>query len=186
MNLYIILFYFGRASSVFGAVLVFEMAHWRIVQIFVLTTWARPSPLPALLLSSSSPPLPHNNAAFGFYDAACERGSRDHLGLSRRRCRPHHEPPARRSVGLQVAYRHSSSNGPSRALGVSYSKYMNLYTVAYNYCVSSRMHGNIDASVGLGGRSTSLFYSLFSSCQTTTARLTRSLSSSSWRQLDGL
>jgi cullin 1 len=34
---------------------------------------------------------------------------------------------------------------------------MNLYTVAYNYCVSSRMHGNIDASVGLGGRSASLF-----------------------------
>lgn len=37
--------------------------------------------------------------------------------------------------------------------GVTYAKYMNLYTVAYNYCVSSRMHGNLDASVGLGGRS---------------------------------
>jgi hypothetical protein len=37
--------------------------------------------------------------------------------------------------------------------GISYSKYMNLYTVAYNYCVSSRMHGNLDSSVGLGGRS---------------------------------
>lgn len=39
--------------------------------------------------------------------------------------------------------------------GISYSKYMNLYTVAYNYCVSSRMHGNLDSSVGLGGRSES-------------------------------
>ncbi len=34
--------------------------------------------------------------------------------------------------------------------GVSYSKYMSLYTVSYNYCTSSRMHGN--ESGGLGGR----------------------------------
>ena len=34
--------------------------------------------------------------------------------------------------------------------GVSYSKYMSLYTVSYNYCTSSRMHGNQD--VGLQGR----------------------------------
>ncbi|TDL23149.1 Cullin-domain-containing protein [Rickenella mellea] len=33
--------------------------------------------------------------------------------------------------------------------GVSYSKYMSLYTVSYNYCTSSRMHGN---DGGLGGR----------------------------------
>ena len=38
--------------------------------------------------------------------------------------------------------------------GVSYSKYMSLYTVSYNYCTSSRMHGNQD--VGLQGRCTCL------------------------------
>ena len=37
--------------------------------------------------------------------------------------------------------------------GVSYSKYMALYTVAYNYCTSSRMHGAVDSGSGLGGRS---------------------------------
>lgn len=36
--------------------------------------------------------------------------------------------------------------------GVSYSKYMSLYTVAYNYCTSSKMHGSGE-SVGLGQRS---------------------------------
>jgi cullin 1 len=35
--------------------------------------------------------------------------------------------------------------------GVSYSKYMSLYTVAYNYCTSSKMHGTTD-SVGMGNR----------------------------------
>ncbi|KZV95811.1 Cullin-domain-containing protein [Exidia glandulosa HHB12029] len=34
--------------------------------------------------------------------------------------------------------------------GVSYSKYMALYTVAYNYCTSSRMHSSAES--GLGGR----------------------------------
>lgn len=37
--------------------------------------------------------------------------------------------------------------------GVSYSKYMSLYTVAYNYCTSSRMHGAPDSTVGAGNRS---------------------------------
>ena len=37
--------------------------------------------------------------------------------------------------------------------GVSYSKYMSLYTVSYNYCTSSRIHGNSDSSPGLSGRS---------------------------------
>ncbi|KII86882.1 hypothetical protein PLICRDRAFT_55777 [Plicaturopsis crispa FD-325 SS-3] len=36
--------------------------------------------------------------------------------------------------------------------GVSYSKYMSLYTVAYNYCTSSRMHGSGHEQVTMGGR----------------------------------
>jgi len=143
-------------------------------------------PLPALLLRSSPPPLPHTmppsdpamppaNADLATTWAYLEEGV-DHI-MNRLR--------EGGSTGTIPSYPLSISNSPSRVLGVSYSKYMNLYTVAYNYCVSSRMHGNIDASVGLGGRSTSLFYSLFSPCQTT-ARLTRSLSCSSRRQLDGL
>ncbi|EIW80941.1 Cullin-domain-containing protein [Coniophora puteana RWD-64-598 SS2] len=36
--------------------------------------------------------------------------------------------------------------------GVSYSKYMSLYTVAYNYCTSSRMHGTTDAGSGASNR----------------------------------
>lgn len=38
--------------------------------------------------------------------------------------------------------------------GVSYSKYMSLYTVSYNYCTSSKMHASND-QVGLGQRSKS-------------------------------
>jgi cullin 1 len=43
--------------------------------------------------------------------------------------------------------------------GVSYSKYMSLYTVSYNYCTSSRMHSAAhpaDPSAGPGGRSACL------------------------------
>ncbi|KAI9061348.1 Cullin-domain-containing protein [Trametes sanguinea] len=36
--------------------------------------------------------------------------------------------------------------------GVSYSKYMSLYTVAYNYCTSSKMHGTDSAGAGIGHR----------------------------------
>ncbi|KAH9933248.1 Cullin-domain-containing protein [Epithele typhae] len=37
--------------------------------------------------------------------------------------------------------------------GVSYSKYMSLYTVSYNYCTSSKMHGTgSDAGGGMGHR----------------------------------
>ncbi|KAG0704302.1 Cullin-domain-containing protein [Suillus ampliporus] len=36
--------------------------------------------------------------------------------------------------------------------GVSYSKYMSLYTVAYNYCTSSRMHSTAGDTVGTGSR----------------------------------
>ena len=40
--------------------------------------------------------------------------------------------------------------------GVSYSKYMSLYTVSYNYCTSSKMHGTGDQAGGMGHRSESL------------------------------
>ncbi|KZT27401.1 Cullin-domain-containing protein [Neolentinus lepideus HHB14362 ss-1] len=36
--------------------------------------------------------------------------------------------------------------------GVSYSKYMGLYTVAYNYCTSSRMHSATAETGAIGGR----------------------------------
>ena len=38
--------------------------------------------------------------------------------------------------------------------GVSYSKYMALYTVSYNYCTSSKMHGGGE-TLGMAGRSKS-------------------------------
>ena len=37
--------------------------------------------------------------------------------------------------------------------GVSYSKYMSLYTVSYNYCTSSRMHTGPGPDGGMAGRS---------------------------------
>ncbi|KAG6376950.1 Cullin repeat-like-containing domain protein [Boletus reticuloceps] len=36
---------------------------------------------------------------------------------------------------------------------IQYPSYMNLYTVVYNYCTSSRMHGALDSAVGAGNRS---------------------------------
>ena len=68
-------------------------------------------------------------------------------------------PPANADLQTTWAYLEEGVDHIMTRLkdGISYSKYMNLYTVAYNYCVSSRMHGNLDSSVGLGGRSESLF-----------------------------
>jgi hypothetical protein len=64
-------------------------------------------------------------------------------------------PPANADLQTTWAYLEEGVDHIMTRLrdGISYSKYMNLYTVAYNYCVSSRMHGNLDSSVGLGGRS---------------------------------
>ncbi|CCA67819.1 probable SCF complex member Cullin 1 [Serendipita indica DSM 11827] len=63
-------------------------------------------------------------------------------------------PPANADLQTTWAYLEEGVDHIMTRLkdGISYSKYMNLYTVAYNYCVSSRMHGNLDSSVGLGGR----------------------------------
>ena len=46
--------------------------------------------------------------------------------------------------------------------GVSYSKYMSLYTVSYNYCTSSKMHGT--GEQGLGHRSEYILSASPSSC----------------------
>lgn len=41
--------------------------------------------------------------------------------------------------------------------GVSYTKYMNLYTVSYNYCTSSKMHSTSSHEQSVAGRSLFLF-----------------------------
>ena len=159
----------------FGAVLVVGAAQYTWARPFPHFSSARPRHPCHTTMPPSDPAMPPRDADLATTWAYLEEGIdqiMNHL-------------PEGGSTGLQAAYRRGISNSPSRVLDVSYSKHMNLSTVAYNYCVSSPVHGNIDASVGLGGRSTSLFYSISSRCQTT-ARLTRSLSCSSRRQIDGL
>jgi hypothetical protein len=41
--------------------------------------------------------------------------------------------------------------------GVSYTKYMNLYTVSYNYCTSSKMHSASASEQSVAGRCLSFF-----------------------------
>ncbi len=43
--------------------------------------------------------------------------------------------------------------------GVSYTKYMNLYTVSYNYCTSSKMHSTSSSEQSVAGRCLSLLIS---------------------------
>ena len=43
--------------------------------------------------------------------------------------------------------------------GVSYTKYMNLYTVSYNYCTSSKMHSTASSEQSVAGRCLSLITS---------------------------
>lgn len=66
----------------------------------------------------------------------------------------HPMPPAGSDLATTWAYLEEGVDHIMTKLqtGVSYSKYMSLYTVAYNYCTSSKMHGTGD-SVGLGQRS---------------------------------
>lgn len=73
--------------------------------------------------------------------------------------------------------------------GVSYSKYMSLYTVAYNYCTSSRMHGQPDQQPGAGGRSSYLIFPLATRTGDVQFNLTDFILSTvynSWREFDGL
>ena len=42
--------------------------------------------------------------------------------------------------------------------GVSYSKYMSLYTVAYNYCTSSKMPNNTSPEQSAAGRCLPLIF----------------------------
>jgi hypothetical protein len=60
--------------------------------------------------------------------------------------------------------------------GVSYTKYMNLYTVSYNYCTSSKMHSTTSSEQSVAGRCLSLF----------TSRPPFANTPYSWCQLDGL
>ncbi|KAI8978817.1 Cullin-domain-containing protein [Trametes punicea] len=59
-------------------------------------------------------------------------------------------PPANADLATTWAYLEEGVDHIMTKLqtGVSYSKYMSLYTVAYNYCTSSKMHGTSDQPGG--------------------------------------
>jgi hypothetical protein len=63
-------------------------------------------------------------------------------------------PPANADLTTTWAYLEEGVDHIMTKLqtGVSYSKYMSLYTVSYNYCTSSKMHNSTDSS-SLGQRS---------------------------------
>ncbi|KIM20116.1 hypothetical protein M408DRAFT_309155 [Serendipita vermifera MAFF 305830] len=63
-------------------------------------------------------------------------------------------PPANADLHTTWAYIEEGVDHIMNRLdtGVSIAEYMNMYTVILNYCVSSRMHGDLDSSIGLGGR----------------------------------
>ncbi|KAL1950756.1 hypothetical protein VTO73DRAFT_5880 [Trametes versicolor] len=63
-------------------------------------------------------------------------------------------PPANADLTTTWAYLEEGVDHIMTKLqtGVSYSKYMSLYTVSYNYCTSSKMHGTGDQPGGLGQR----------------------------------
>ncbi|OSD07550.1 Cullin-domain-containing protein [Trametes coccinea BRFM310] len=63
-------------------------------------------------------------------------------------------PPASADLATTWAYLEEGVDHIMTKLqtGVSYSKYMSLYTVAYNYCTSSKMHGTDPAGTGIGHR----------------------------------
>ncbi|KAI0769864.1 Cullin-domain-containing protein [Fomes fomentarius] len=63
-------------------------------------------------------------------------------------------PPANADLTTTWAYLEEGVDHIMTKLqtGVSYSKYMSLYTVSYNYCTSSKMHGSGDQAGGMGHR----------------------------------
>ncbi|KAI0366592.1 Cullin-domain-containing protein [Pilatotrama ljubarskyi] len=64
-------------------------------------------------------------------------------------------PPANADLATTWAYLEEGVDHIMTKLqtGVSYSKYMSLYTVSYNYCTSSKMHGTAEqAGGGIGHR----------------------------------
>jgi cullin 1 len=65
-------------------------------------------------------------------------------------------PPANADLATTWAYLEDGVDHIMTKLqtGVSYSKYMSLYTVSYNYCTSSKMHSAGDG-MSLGQRSKS-------------------------------
>ena len=65
-------------------------------------------------------------------------------------------PPASADLATTWAYLEDGVDHIMTKLhtGVSYSKYMSLYTVSYNYCTSSKMHG-AGEQAGIGHRSES-------------------------------
>jgi hypothetical protein len=91
------------------------------------------------------------------------RRSQDVVVLSRGRCRPHHAQVRSpyRPVQLAFAIPFILTDGvdsfrpPFRLQeGMSYSYYMSLYTVSYNYCTSSKLPAGESRGLGLGsGRS---------------------------------
>lgn len=70
-------------------------------------------------------------------------------------------PPANADLATTWAYLEEGVDHIMTKLqtGVSYSKYMSLYTVSYNYCTSSKMHNTGDTTT-LGQRSESCTASL--------------------------
>jgi cullin 1 len=52
-----------------------------------------------------------------------------------------------------VSYSKVTSEDPIILFLIDASQYMALYTVAYNYCTSSKMHGSTTETIGIGNRS---------------------------------
>lgn len=90
-------------------------------------------------------------------------------------------PPANSDLGTTWAYLEEGVDHIMTKLqsGVSYSKYMSLYTVSYNYCTSSKMHGSGEAGPGALGHRSAF------TCRDGHALLIR-LIRSSWCQSNGI